>query len=186
MVALGSLWLPILVASVLVFIASSIIHMALGIHNNDFAKLPHEEKVLAAMREAGVQPGDYFFPRADDPKQQMSPEMMEKFKSGPAGKMTVMSGELNMAKQLGQWFAFIVVVGIFVAYVLSRTLPAGTEYMRVFQIASTVAFLCYAGCEPVQSIWWHRPWSTTLKQMFDGLVYGLLTAGAFGWLWPAA
>jgi hypothetical protein len=23
-----------------------------------------------------------------------------------------------------------------------------------------------------------------VKTMFDGLVYGLLTAGTFGWLWP--
>ena len=25
---------------------------------------------------------------------------------------------------------------------------------------------------------------TTIKNTFDGLVYGLLTGGVFGWLWP--
>jgi len=24
-----------------------------------------------------------------------------------------------------------------------------------------------------------------MKHAFDGLVYGLLTAGVFGWLWPS-
>jgi len=24
----------------------------------------------------------------------------------------------------------------------------------------------------------------TIKEMIDGLVYALLTAGTFGWLWP--
>lgn len=186
MVALASLWMPILLSAVLVFVVSSIIHMALQYHNSDFAKLPDEDKVLAAMREAGVQPGDYFFPRADDPKQQMSEEMMARYKRGPAGTMTVMDGEFNMGKQMGQWFAYSVIVSVFVGYVLSRTMPAGADYMSVFQIASTVGFLAYAGCEPIRSIWWKRGWGATVKQMFDGLLYGLVTAGAFGWLWPAA
>lgn len=33
------------------------------------------------------------------------------------------------------------------------------------------------------SIWFHRPWSNTLKHTLDGLIYGCLTGGAFGWLW---
>jgi hypothetical protein len=28
------------------------------------------------------------------------------------------------------------------------------------------------------------PWSIVLKESFDGLIYSLLTAGTFGWLWP--
>jgi len=36
----------------------------------------------------------------------------------------------------------------------------------------------------VNAIWKGQPWSVTLKEIFDGLVYGLLTAGTFGWLWP--
>jgi hypothetical protein len=34
------------------------------------------------------------------------------------------------------------------------------------------------------SIWYHRSWGTTLRYTVDGLVYALLTAGIFGWLWP--
>lgn len=186
MVTLASLWLPILLSAVLVFIASSLIHTVLGWHASDFAKLPDEDKVLDALREAGASPGEYIFPRADDPKDQMGEEMVARWKAGPAGKMTIMRGEFNMPKQLGQWFVYTLVVGLFVAYVLSRTVAAGAEYMAVFQIASTVAFLTYVGCEPVYSIWWQRSWTTTFKNAVDGLVYALLTAGVFGWQWPAA
>ena len=32
--------------------------------------------------------------------------------------------------------------------------------------------------------WKMKPCKMTLKHAFDGLVYALLTAGIFGWLWP--
>jgi len=34
------------------------------------------------------------------------------------------------------------------------------------------------------AIWRGQTWSMTIKEVIDGLVYGLLTAGTFGWLWP--
>jgi hypothetical protein len=36
------------------------------------------------------------------------------------------------------------------------------------------------------TIWYKRSVVTSLKSTFDSLVYGCLTAGAFGWLWPGA
>jgi hypothetical protein len=33
-------------------------------------------------------------------------------------------------------------------------------------------------------IWKGEPWSMVIKEVIDGLIYGLLTAGVFGWLWP--
>ncbi len=36
------------------------------------------------------------------------------------------------------------------------------------------------------SIWKGVPWMVTFKNVVDGVVYGLVTAGVFGWLWPAA
>ena len=40
MVGLTSLWLPILLSAIVVFILSSVIHMFLGYHNSDYARLP--------------------------------------------------------------------------------------------------------------------------------------------------
>jgi hypothetical protein len=185
MVSIPALWLPIVLSAVLVFIASSIIHMFLGYHWNDFRKLPNEEKVLDALRKEGVSPGDYHFPRPPSQKEMQSPEMMEKYKQGPIGIMTVLpSGAPAMGKQLVQWFVFCLAVSVAAAYLAGRALGPGAPYLAVFRFAGTAAFLAYAGAQFVQSIWMGRAWSSTVKNAFDGLVYGLVTAGTFGWLWP--
>jgi len=185
MVAITALWLPILLSAVLVFIASSIIHMVLTYHRSDYGKLPNENRVLDALRGENLAPGSYMFPRAATLKDMGSPEMVEKFKRGPVGLLTMLpSGPPTMTKNLIQWFGFCLVVGVLVAYVAGRTLAPAAGYLPVFRIAGTVAFLGYVGARATDSIWFGQPWGTTAKHYIDGLVYGLLTAGVFGWLWP--
>ena len=53
-----------------------------------------------------------------------------------------------------------------------------------FRFVGCTAFIGYAVALWQNSIWFKRKWSTTAKNTFDGLVYALLTAGTFGWLWP--
>jgi hypothetical protein len=185
MVPITALWLPILLSAVIVFIASSIIHMALPIHKSDYRKLPEEDKVLEALRAAGVTPGRaYHFPFCTH-KEMKSPEVVEKFKRGPIGLLTVIpSGVPAMRKFLGQWFLYCVVVSFFTACLTGRTRPAGAEYLEVFRVAGTTAFLAYSGAIAQDSIWKGQTWGVTLKHVVDGLIYGLLTAGTFGWLWP--
>lgn len=186
MVPILALWLPILIAAVLVFFASSVMHMVLGYHKNDFSGIRGEEDVMNALRPANLKPGDYFFPHADSPEARRSEAFQEKLQEGPVAFFTVAdpAAFTSMNKNLAQWFVYCVVVGVIVAYVAGRTLVPGAEYLTVFRLAGTVAFCCYALALPLNSIWYHRKWSTTLKSMFDGLVYGVLTAGTFGWLWP--
>jgi hypothetical protein len=69
MVALSALWLPILLSAVVVFIASSIMHAVLTYHRSDCHQLPEEDKLLAALRAAGLQRGLYMFPYSRDPKE---------------------------------------------------------------------------------------------------------------------
>ncbi len=184
MVSLAALWLPILLSAVVVFLASSVLHMVLN-HYKDYQKLPDEEKLMAAMREHGVKPGNYAFPCPDDPKDWHSEEMIKKMTEGPAGFMNVRSsGPPQMGKYLAQWFVFCLVVGVFCAYLAGRTLAAGTEYLMVFRVTSTVAFVAYGFSAVSESIWKAQNWSTTGRFLFDGLVYSLLTGGVFGWLWP--
>jgi hypothetical protein len=112
--------------------------------------------------------------------------MQEKYKQGPCGFMTVVpSGTPAMGKNLVQWFIYSIVIGIFVAYITSRTLSADAEYLSVFRIAGAVAFISYAMGYVPNSIWMGVPWRSTLLHVFDGLIYGLVTAGMFGWLWPS-
>jgi hypothetical protein len=114
-----------------------------------------------------------------------SPQVVEKFKRGPIGLLTIIpNGPPAMGKFLGQWFLYCVVIGIFVAYMAGRTLGPGTHYLRVFRVAGTTAFLGYAAAQIQDSIWKGQSWGVTCKHVFDGLIYGLLTAGTFGWLWP--
>jgi len=132
-----------------------------------------------------IPPGDYFVPRASGMKEMKTPEFAEKMKQGPVLVLTVMpNGPMSMGRNLLQWFIFLIVVGIFVAYVTSRSLAAGADYLRVFQIAGATAFIAYSMALWELSIWYRRSWSLTLKATFDGLIYALLTAGSFGWLWP--
>jgi hypothetical protein len=185
MVTIVSLWLPIVVSAVVVFIGSSIMHMVLTHHRNDTGKLPNEDALLEAMRKEGVRPGYYAFPRPPSQKDMCTPEMVEKYNKGPVGVMAVIpNGTPAMGKYLGQWFAFCLVISVFVAYLTGRTVSAGTEYLSVFRVAGTAAFLAYGMADPVDSIWKGQPWGVTVKHMIDGLVYALLTAGTFGWLWP--
>jgi hypothetical protein len=90
-----------------------------------------------------------------------------------------------MGRQLIQWFLFSVLVSITAAYIAGRALPAGAEYLEVFRFAGCTAFLAYTFAYIPSSIWYRKNWGTTMRNMFDGLIYGLFTGGVFGWLWPA-
>ncbi len=184
MVPLTALWLPIVLSAVIVFVASSLIHMLLGYHNSDYHKLPDEDKVLAAMRSANPQPGLYVLPHCTH-KDMKSPGMMEKFKQGPVGFLTVRpNGPPAIPKFMGQWFGYCLVIGFFVAYLTGRVLGPGTPYPAVFRVAGCAGFMAYGLGGLSNGIWKGQPWSSVIKEAFDGLIYGLLTAGTFGWLWP--
>ncbi len=184
MVSLTALLLPILLSAIIVFVASSIVHMVLQYHASDYRQLPEEDKLLAALRPAGLTPGLYHFPHCTH-KDMKSPAMQEKFKQGPVGMLTVFpSGPIAMPKFLGMWFAYCLLVGLFVAYVTGRTVSHVAGYSVVFHIAGMAAFLAYGLGPLVNGIWKGQPWSMVLKESFDGLIYSALTAGTFGWLWP--
>lgn len=185
MITLTGLWLAILVSAVFVFIVSSILHMVLPIHKNDFKKIPGEESVLAEMRKHNIQPGSYMFPCPDSMKEMGTPEMIEKYKQGPVGNMNVLpNGPPAMGKSLLQWFLFSILLSVFVAYLATMGLYNDTACMDVFRFTSTAAILGYAIAGIPESIWKGVGWGITLKFMFDGVVYGLVTGSIFAWLWP--
>jgi len=184
MVSLAALWLPILLSGVIVFIASSIMHMILPYHRSDYSQLPEEDKLLPVLRAAGLKRGSYIFPYATH-KDMKSQAMAEKYNQGPVGMMTVFpSGLPFMPKFLGLWFAYTLTISFFVAYLTGHTIAPGANYPAVFRVAGTAGFMAYGLGLLSNGIWKSQPWSTVLKEVFDGLIYGLLTAGIFGWLWP--
>ncbi|HUF28423.1 MAG TPA: hypothetical protein VMM18_15710 [Gemmatimonadaceae bacterium] len=185
MVPLSSLWLAIVVSAVIVFVVSSIIHMFLGYHRNDYRRVPNEDDVMDALRPFDLPAGDYVMPHAGSTSAMKSPEYVEKLKAGPIVLMTVApKGGWGMGRSLVLWFAYSIVVGIFAAYIAGRALGPGADYLAVFRFAGTTAFAAYSVALLQSSIWYRKNWRATLLSVFDGLVYALLTAGTFGWLWP--
>ena len=185
MVSIVALWMPILLSAVFVFVVSSLMHMVLPLHKGDFRKLPAEGDVMEALRRFDVPPGDYMMPRPDSMEAMRSPAHKAKLARGPVGVMTFYrAGQLGIGGSLAQWFAYSLVIGVFAAYVAGRALGPGAHYLQVFRFAGVTTFLGYGLALVQDSIWYKRAWRTTVLYLFDGLVYGLVTAGTFGWLWP--
>jgi hypothetical protein len=185
MVGISQLWLPVLLSSVFVFILSSLVHMVFGYHADDLRKLPDEDGFADALRKFNIPPGSYVLPRASSMKEMGTPEFKEKVKDSPSAIVTVRAGmNPSMAPFLAQWFVYSLVIGVFAAYVAGHAVGPEAPYLSVFRFVGATTFLCYAVGGWQESIWYSRSWSTTLKNTFDGLLYALVTAGTFGWLWP--
>ncbi len=175
-----SLWMPILVSAAVVWIASALVWMVLPWHKTDWTAPADEDGLRQALK--GATPGLYMLPYCVDPKALNDEAMKKKFIDGPLAYITVIPNGLpKMGPKLGMTFLFYLLVGIIAAYFVSRTVGAG-DYLEVFRIAGTTAFVAYGIAYFQESIWFGRPWSLTAKSLLDALIYGLLTGGVFGWL----
>ncbi len=184
MVSLGMLWLPILVAGVVVFIGSFVMNTVLPHHRTDYSPLPDEDRIREALKGL-EQHKEYLFPYAVTPAEMKDPAYAEKVKSGPVGMLVLWPNTVGPSgKQLGQHFVLMLAITLMAGYVASAAVPAGADYLKVFQVVGATAWLGHSGALFLNSIWYHLPWSNNVKFAVDGLVYALLTAGVFGWLWP--
>src|SRR5687768_10322960 len=113
MVPVMSLWVPIVLSAVLVFVASFVIHMLLPHHRGDYSKVPAEDQAMDALRGLAIPPGNYMMPHAGSPKAMKDPAFVEKRNKGPIVFMTVFGPSSSMGKSLAQWFVYCVVVSIF-------------------------------------------------------------------------
>jgi hypothetical protein len=182
---LAALWLPMLVAPILVFVASSLIHMVFKWHNADYKALPNEDAVREVMRKANAAPGMYVIPHCPDMKEMGSETMKTKFREGPVGMVFLRpSGDCKIGTSLAQWFVFILGVSVFTAFVAAHALVGSFPYLHIFCITASFAFAAYGGGAFIAGIWMGQPWGAVAKDVLDALIYAGLTGGAFGWLWP--
>jgi hypothetical protein len=184
-VSVWALRLPIVLSAVAVFIVAFIAHRLVGHHKGDWKKIPSEDAFLEAVRSQNIEPGQYMFPRCDIADMK-DPEKKQRYQAGPHGVTVVWPGVPNMFRQLGLTFIFYVLVGVFVGYIGSLALHVGAEYMSVFRVTGTAAIMAYCLGTIPGTIWFSGAWKTQLMYIIDGIVYGLVTAGFFGWLWPKA
>lgn len=176
-----TLWMPILVSAIVVFLAGAVIWMAMPWHKTDWARTSDEEGVRAALK--GATPGQYTVPNCIDQAQFKEPDMQQKFIDGPQAFITIVPNGLpNMGPKLAMMFAYNVLVAVLCAYFVSRTAAPGADYLAIFRIAGAVAFVAYGVAYVQESVWFGRPWSATMKTFLDALIYALLTGGVFGWL----
>jgi hypothetical protein len=186
MVSIVSLWLPILLSAIFVFIISSILHMVFTYHNSDFKKLTSQDQIMDDLGKYNIPPSDYMAPYTTDNKERKSEQFKEKMNRGPVFIMTVVpSGMTGMGSSLFLWFIYCLIISIFSAYITGHAVSAGDDYLSVFRFVGATAFAGYSLAIMQNSIWFRKSWSATIKSMFDGLIYALFTAGVFGWLWPA-
>lgn len=182
----GSLWLPVVVAAVAVFLMSSIIHMVLKYHKADYKKLSDEDSVAQALRKAVPGPGLYMIPYCTE-SQMKDPAVRKKFEEGPVGILAMMRpAPPNMGKYLGQWFLFCLLVSFFTGYVARHALAPDADGIDVLRLTATVAFMAYAFGRIQESIWMAIPWPNSLRGLIDGVLYALTTGIVFKLLWPAA
>jgi len=186
MISIFSLWLPILLSAVFVFIASALVWMVLPHHKSDYKGLPNEDAERETLTPQNIPPGQYDIPHIQSPDTIKDPEVKKKFDDGPVGFFTVLPSRVpNMGKNMVLSFVYYLVVGILVSYVASRFLEPGVEYLKVFLLVGVVTWLTYGFGVIQDSIWFGKPCSSVIKHLFDSLIYALLTAGVFGWLWPS-
>ncbi|MFK8017290.1 MAG: hypothetical protein AB8G17_17840 [Gammaproteobacteria bacterium] len=180
------LWMPILLAAFLAWLSSSLIHILLKYHNGDYLELGNEDDVANAIRAGSPSPGVYTIPFCVDMKKMGDPAMQEKFANGPVSFVTVFpNGMPQMGKLIGQQMLFFLFGCFLIAYCAGLALAPGAEYLAVFRFVSAVGFLTFGwGLIPF-SIWYGLSALTTAKYMLDALIYALIVAGVFAWLWPA-
>ncbi len=185
MTELYALWLPVLISAVIVFVTSAIIHTVLPWHKGDYATVPNETQVSAALRPFAIPPGDYIIPRPATREGFKSPEFEARIREGPNLIVTVLpNAAWSMTRGLGLWFVYCLLVSVLCAIAVAVAVPTGYIHGTVFHAALVAAFLGYCVALWQMSIWWRRSWAITAKATVDGLIYALLTAGTFVWLWP--
>lgn len=183
---LSWLWLPIVLSAVGVWIAAFLTWTVLPTHKGDFVGLPDEKKFIDTVRDMGVKPGNYGFPHFACHKDANTPEARATWKDGPVGFVTVMSNPTSMSPRMLASFTLNLVVAFLIAYVAGEALPKGASFSKVFQVVGTIGVLSYAFAHVPHGIWFGAYKKTILANMFDGVVYGLITGAIFAWRWPAA
>ena len=144
--AIVQLWLPVLLAAVFVFVASSLVHMVFKWHNSDYRALANEDAVRAAIAAGTPPPGLYTLPHCGDMKAMQDPAMQAKYREGPVALLTVMAnGMPNMGRILGCWFLLnLLVAAVAAVLALHAVHPADMSMAcRAGCVGGAVTFMSY-------------------------------------------
>jgi hypothetical protein len=177
-----ALWRPILLSTLFVFVASNLMWMALPFwHAKDYGRLRNEDEVLKGLADAPS--GQFVVPCLD--WKTATPEQQAEAQKGPMGFLILRNpGTFSFPGALAKYALYTLGMVALVAYLAGLALPPGAHYMKVFRVVSTAGVLAFSFGDLPAAIWYGKPGKVALKQVVDGLIYGLLMGGTFGWLWP--
>jgi hypothetical protein len=184
-VSVSELWLAILVAGLLSWIASALIHMLIKYHNADYKGLSNEDAVSSALADKSPVPALYTLPYCSDMKAMGEVAMQKKFNDGPVAMIIIMpNGMPPMGKLLTQQILFFILGSFLIGYLASISIAANTDVMMVFRQVFIASFLTYGWAQIPYSIWMGQPWSNCVRYLLDALIYAAVTASTFSFLWP--
>ena len=104
----------------------------------------------------------------------------------PVAMLTVRkSGPPEMGTCLGLWFVFTLGVAAFAACVASSAVGSGGNTKMGAHIVGMLSFIAYGGGSIQMGIWMGKPWGSVAKDMLDSVIYAVISALVFMWLWPA-
>lgn len=184
MTMLLSLWLPIVVCTVVLFFASFLAWVVLPHHKPDHKPWPDEDALMEFIRSHGSPAGEYIFPWCPDSTAAQDPAVQKKYASGPWGLLTVWPHQPHMGRNMAMTVLFFFIVTLLIGYIGAAALPPGAGFGQVFQIVGTTAILAYSASEILHRIWFTRPLRAKLMNLLDGIAYGIITGVIFGLLWP--
>lgn len=181
---LMTLWLPILLSAVAVWIAAAVVWMALPHHKNDFIRLPEEEGFMDAVVRLGIRPGNYVFPDFRGREAMKSERVCKALEHGPVGHLSLWQPPLGMGGKMVGTFIVYLVVSALIGYLAVVTLPRGAEFARVFRVVGTAGVLAYSFAFIPNGIWFGAYRRTIVAGIVDGVAFGVITGAIFAWLWP--
>jgi len=184
--ALLSLWLPILLSAVVVFVISSLIHMVFKWHNPEYRGFSNEDAVRDAIRTGNPSPGQYVLPYCKEMKELGTEAMKQKYQEGPVGFVTLtQSGSPNMGKSFVAWFLMSIIVGAIGAFIATQLFGLDPARARAAaKLVGAVTFLSYGMGTIAESVWMGRTWTASAKFLLDAALYGIGSGLVFFWLWP--
>ena len=99
--------------------------------------------------------------------------------------LNIASGDSgSMGRPLILWFLYVIVVSAMAGHIAYPRHDLTVDSRSIFHTVALTALLAYAGALWQQTIWFRKPWLTSLKSTFDGLIYAIVTGAIFVYFWP--
>lgn len=169
------LWIPIVVTGIATHIISTLAWTVLPHHKPEWQKLPDREGLKAWIEAKGIAPGQYIFPHMS--------EGMDAMKEGCTGTLVLWDPPPSFGAAIAKTLTFFFVAAFVIGYIASHTLPAGSSFMEVFRLVTTVGLLTHCAAHFPGVFWFPKK---VAMELLDGVAFAVATGLIFAALWPAA